>query len=64
MANEAMYGSMIELQFLNYIFKVNSFQVVILNGIIEDHFTTYKPHFKFIKSFWLHDFSLQKYSNQ
>lgn len=43
-----IYAAMIELQFINYIFKVNSIQIVVLNNITEDYFTTYKEHFKFI----------------
>lgn len=52
MANNALYGSMIELQTLNYIFQTNSMQVVILNNLTEDYFTTYKEHFNFIKSYY------------
>ena len=50
--SEAVYGSMIELQCLNYLFQTNSFQLVILNGLTEDHFSTYKEHFKFIRDFY------------
>lgn len=49
---ESMYGSVIELQFINYIFQKNSFQVVVLNDITEQHFTTYKEHFIFIRDFY------------
>ncbi len=49
---ESMYGSVIELQFINYIFQKNSFQVAILNDITEQHFTTYKEHFVFIRDFY------------
>lgn len=49
---EALYGAMIELQIINYIFQKNSLQVIVLNGITEEHFTTYKDHFNFIKSFY------------
>ncbi len=51
MAN-AIYSSMTELMFINYIFQNNSMQVVIFNGITEEHFTTYKPHFKFLIEFY------------
>ena len=43
---------MIELQILNYIFKTNSFQLIILNGITEEYFTTYKEQFIFIRDFY------------
>lgn len=49
---EAIYGAVIELQVLNYIFQKNSFQIISLNGITEDYFTTYKDHFKFIRDFY------------
>ena len=51
MAN-AIYSSMTELMFINYIFQNNSMQIVIFNGITEEHFTTYKPHFKFLIEFY------------
>lgn len=50
MASNAVYSSMIELQVLNYIFQTNSMQLVILNGITEEYFTTYKEQFNFIKN--------------
>ena len=43
---------MAELLFLNYLFQTNSFRLVILNGITEDYFTTYKEHFKFLKKYY------------
>ena len=49
---KGIYDSVIELQFINYIFQVNSFQAVIVNNITEDYFTTYKNHFIFIKNFY------------
>ena len=52
MANNGIFGSMIELQFINYIFKVGSMQSVTLNNITESHFTTYKEHFNFIKDYY------------
>ena len=52
MANSAIYSSMIELQVLNYIFQTNSLQIITLNGITSDYFTTYKEQFNFIKSYY------------
>lgn len=49
---KVIYDSMIELQVLNYIFKVNSFNIITSNGITEDYFTTYKEHFNFLKEFY------------
>ena len=43
---------MIELQCLNYLFIKNSLQFIILNGIDESYFTTYKEHFIFIRDFY------------
>lgn len=51
MANQ-LYGSMIELQCINYIFQTNSFGIITLNGIDSDCFTTYKEHFEFIKDYY------------
>lgn len=51
MAN-GVYGAMVELQYLNYLFQKNSIQSVILNNIDEDYFTTYKENFKFITDFY------------
>ena len=48
MASNAVYGSMIELQIINYIFQTNSMQVIYLNGIDNSYFTTYKEQFDFI----------------
>lgn len=50
MAN-GLYASMTELQMLNYVFSKNSTQSLVLNGIDEDYFTTYKDHYKFITSY-------------
>lgn len=52
MSNKALYDAMVELQVLNYIFQKNSMQFIILNGISEDYFTTYKDQFKFLKDFY------------
>ena len=49
---EAMSGSITELQVLNIIFQKNSLQCIILNGIDEQYFTTYKQHFKFLRDFY------------
>lgn len=43
---------MIELQILNYIFQTGSFQIVILNGLTDEYFTTYKEHFIFIRDYF------------
>lgn len=43
---------MIELLVLNYIFQTNSFRFVILNGITEEYFTTYKKQFQFLKTYY------------
>ena len=43
---------MIELQCLNYLFIKNSLQFIILNGIDESYFTTYREHFIFIRDFY------------
>ena len=51
MAN-AVYGGMIELQTINYIYKTNSLQVITLNGITDEGFTTYKDHFQFITEYY------------
>jgi len=48
----AIHGSMTELQLLNYLFQKNSLQTIVLNGITEEHFTTYKDHFKFLSEFY------------
>ena len=47
-----IHGVMIELQVINYLFQTNSMQLVTLNGITEEHFTTYKEHFNFILKFY------------
>lgn len=49
---KVLFGAMTELMVINSIFQKNSMQIVILNGITEDYFTTYKEHFKFIKEFY------------
>lgn len=49
---KALFGSMTELMVINSIFQKNSMQIIILNGITEDYFTTYREHFKFIKDFY------------
>lgn len=46
-----VYGSMIELQIINYAFAHNSVKFFIENGINSDYFTTYKPHYEFLMSF-------------
>lgn len=51
MAN-TVYGVMIELQVLNYLFQKNSIQLISFNNITEDHFTTYKDQFKFIMEYY------------
>ena len=51
MAN-GLYGSMRELQAINYAYSKNSIQIFILNGITSDYFTTYKDHFNFIISYF------------
>lgn len=48
----AVFGGMIELQVLNYIFQKNSFSIIILNGITEEHFNVYKDQFVFIRDFF------------
>lgn len=40
---------MIELQILNKILNSKSFQIIIINNLNEDYFSTYKDEFKFIK---------------
>lgn len=52
MSSKALYDAMVELQVLNYVFQKNSMQFVILNGVTEEHFTTYKEQFKFLKDFY------------
>ena len=52
MASNAVYGSMIELQIINYIFQTNSMQVIYLNGIDNSYFTTYREQFDFIKAYY------------
>lgn len=47
-----VYNQMIELQVLNYVFSKNSMQIIILNGITDEYFTTYKEHFVFVKNFY------------
>ena len=47
-----LYGSMRELQAINYAYSKNSIQIFILNGITSDYFTTYKDHFDFIISYY------------
>ena len=37
-----LYGSMRELQAINYVYNKNSIQLFVLNGITSDYFTTYK----------------------
>ena len=46
-----VYGSMIELQIINYAFAHNSVKFFIENGVNGDYFTTYKPHYEFLMSF-------------
>jgi replicative DNA helicase len=43
---------MIELQCINYIFQKNSFQLILLNGIDESYFVTYREQFKFLRDFY------------
>lgn len=43
---------MIELQCLNYIFQTNSFHIVLMNGIDETYFYTYREQFNFIKDYY------------
>ena len=45
-------GALAELQCINYIFQKNSMQIVQLNGLTEDYFTTYKNHFKYLVDFY------------
>ena len=52
MQNNGVYDAMIELQFINYLYKVNSIRPATDNDITEEHFTTYKDHFKFISEFY------------
>ena len=47
-----LYGSMRELQAINYAYNKNSIQLFVLNGITADYFTTYKDHFNFIISYY------------
>lgn len=47
-----IYGAVIELQILNYVFQTDSLQVFILNDITEEYFTLYKDHYKFIIDFY------------
>lgn len=47
-----IYGAMIELQILNYVYQTNSIQVFILNGITQEYFTTYREHYNFIIQFY------------
>ena len=47
-----MHNSVTELQAINYVFQKNSLQIFVLNGINEEHFTTYKEHYKFIVEFF------------
>ena len=51
MAQQAS-GALAELQCLNYIFQKNSMQIVVLNGLTDDYFTTYKKHFNYIVNFY------------
>lgn len=46
-----VYGSMIELQIINYAFAHNSVKFFIENGVNGDYFTTYRPHYEFLMSF-------------
>lgn len=50
--SNTVYGVMIELQVLNYLFQKNSIQLISFNNINEDHFTTYKDQFKFIMEYY------------
>ena len=47
-----LFGSMRELQAINYVFNKNSIQLFILNNITSDYFTTYKNHFDFIIKYY------------
>lgn len=57
MINTGLYNAMIEMQVINYLYKVNNFRFVIENGINSDYFSLYKPHFKFVKEYY------DKYNN-
>ena len=48
----SIYGSMIELQILNYVFSKNSVQLFALNGITPEYFTTYKEQYKFLIQYY------------
>lgn len=50
--SQQLLGSLAELQCLNYVFQKNSMQIIQLNSITEDYFTTYKKHYKFLKDFY------------
>lgn len=52
MQKNVVYDSMIELQFLNYLYKTNSIHPVTVNDIDETYFTTYKEQFSFIVDFY------------
>lgn len=49
---KALYDAMIELQVLNYVFQKNSMQIIVLNGITDEYFTTYKEQFNFLKEYY------------
>lgn len=48
----SIYGSMTELQALNYAFAKNSIQMFLTNAITADHFTTYKEQFLFLIEYY------------
>lgn len=50
--SNAIYGAMIELQAINYMFSKNSIQIAILNSFTPEHFTTYRDHYNFIIDFY------------
>lgn len=51
MGNTAL-GSLTELQILNYAFIKNSLSIFSENGITADYFTTYRPQFEFLTSYY------------
>ena len=48
----SVYGSMTELQILNYAFTKNSVQLFLVNGITPEYFTTYKEQYMFLIDYY------------
>lgn len=50
--NTDLYNAMIELQVLNYLYKVGNMNFIYENSISDEYFTLYRNHFIFLKTYY------------